>query len=42
MINKHKVNCEWKMQLSMRIIFVSLTDANETQEMHTKVRTWKL
>ena len=42
MIDKHKVNGEWKIQLSMRIIFVSLTDANGTQEMHTKVRTWKL
>ena len=27
---------EWKIQLSMRIIFVSFTDANETREMHTK------
>ena len=27
---------EWKIQLSMWIIFVSFTDANETPEMHTK------
>ena len=27
---------EWKIQLSMRIIFVSFTDANETREMYTK------
>ena len=27
---------EWKIQLSMQIIFVSFTDANETCEMHTK------
>ena len=29
MIDKHKVKGEWKIQLSMRIIFVSFTDANE-------------
>ena len=36
MIDKHKTKGEWKIQLSMRIIFVSFIDANETQEMHTK------
>ena len=36
MIDKHKARGEWKLQLSMLIIFVSLTDANETREMHTK------
>ena len=36
MIDSHKARNEWKIQLTMRIIFVSFTDANETREMHTK------
>ena len=36
MIGNHKARGEWKIQLSMRIIFLSFTDANETREMHTK------
>ena len=36
MIDSHKTRNEWKIQLSMRIVFVSFTDANETREMHTK------
>ena len=36
MIDDHKSKDEWKIQLSMRIIFVSFTDASETLEMHTK------
>ena len=36
MIDNHKARGEWKMQLTMQIIFVSFTDANETREMHTK------
>ena len=36
MIDNHKSKGEWKIQLTMRIIFVSFTDANETREMHTK------
>ena len=36
MIDNHKARGEWKIQLTMRIVFVSLTDANETQEMETK------
>ena len=36
MIDSHKAKNEWKIQPSMRIIFVSFTDANETREMHTK------
>ena len=36
MIDNHKSKGEWKIQLSMRIIFVSFTDADETREMHTK------
>ena len=36
MINNHKSKGEGRIQLSMRIIFVSFTDANETREMHTK------
>ena len=35
MIDNHKARGEWKIQLTMRIIFVSFTDANETREMHT-------
>ena len=36
MIDNHKARVEWKIQLTIRIIFVSFTDANETCEMHTK------
>ena len=36
MIDNHKARGEWKIQLTMRIIFFSFTDANETREMHTK------
>ena len=36
MIDNHKARNEWKIQLTMRIIFVSFTDANETCEMHTE------
>ena len=36
MIDNHKARGEWKIQLSMQVIFVSFTDANETREMHTK------
>ena len=34
LIDDHKG--EWKIQLSMRMIFVSFTDANETRDMYTK------
>ena len=36
MIDDYKSKGEWKIQLSMQIISVSFTDANETREMHTK------
>ena len=36
MTDNHKSKGEWKKKLSMRIIFVSFTDVNETLEMHTK------
>ena len=36
MIDNHKVRGGWKIQLTMRIIFISFTDANETRVMHTK------
>ena len=36
LIDDHKAKGEWKIQLSMRIIFVSFIDADETREMHTK------
>ena len=36
MINDYKSKGEWKIQLVMRVIFVSFIDKNETQVMHTK------
>ena len=36
LIDDHKAKGEWKIQLSMGMIFVSFTYANETREMHTK------
>ena len=36
MIDDYKSKREWKIQITMRIIFVSFTDKNETQVMHTK------
>ena len=36
MIDSHKARNEWKIQLSMQIISVSFTGANETREMHAK------
>ena len=35
-INNYKSKGEWKIQITMRIIFVSFIDNNETQAMHTK------
>ena len=34
LIDDHKSKGEWKIQLSMRVIFVSFTNANETREMY--------
>ena len=36
MIDDHKSKDEWKIQLSMRVIFVSFTDSNETLNMYVK------
>ena len=36
MIDGYKSKGEWKIQLVMRVIFVSFIDKNETQVMHTK------
>ena len=36
MIDNYKARGEWTIQLSMRIIFVSFIDANETHVMYTK------
>ena len=36
MIDYYKSKGEWKIQLKMRIIFISFIDKNETQVMHTK------
>ena len=36
MIDNYKAKGEWKIQLSMQIIFVSFIDVNETREIYTK------
>ena len=36
MIDHHKAHSEWKIQLVMKIIFVSSLDADEIRIMHTK------
>ena len=36
MIDDYKSKGEWNIQITMRIIFISFTDKNETQVMHTK------
>ena len=36
MIDDYKCKGEWKIQITMRIIFISFIDKNETQVMHTK------
>ena len=36
MIDDYKSIGEWKIQITMRIIFISFIDKNETQVMHTK------
>ena len=36
MMDNYQARGEWKIQLIMRIIFVSFIDANETRVMHTK------
>ena len=38
MINDHKTKREWKIQLTMRINFISLKVCKETCNMHTKSR----
>ena len=36
MIDNRKARGKWKIQLTVQIIFVSFTDANETRVMHAK------
>ena len=36
MIDYYKSKEEWKIQITMRIIFISFIDKNENQVMHTK------
>ena len=36
MINNKKAHGKWKIQLVMRIIFVSSSNTSELREMHTK------
>ena len=43
MINGHKNQTEWKIQLTVAINFISFKpDSDETRIMHTKVTTQKL
>ena len=35
MINDHKTQSEWKIQLTMQINFISSKDSEETRTMHT-------
>ena len=39
MIDDYNSKGEWKIQIVMRMIFVSFVDRNETQVMHTKMHT---
>ena len=41
-INDHKTQGEWKIQLTMTINFISSKDSNETCTMHTKSDNIKL
>ena len=36
MINDHKTQSEWKIQLTMQINFISSKDSDETRNMHIK------
>ena len=36
MIDHYKSKSEWKIQITMTIIFISFIDKNKTQVMHTK------
>ena len=36
MIDDYKSKGKWKIQIKMRIIFISFIDKNETQVVHTK------
>ena len=36
MINDHKTQNEWRIQLTMQINFISSKDSEETRTMHTK------
>ena len=36
MIDDYESKGEWKIQITIRIIFISFIDKNETQLMHTK------
>ena len=36
MIDDYKSEGEWKIQITMKIIFISFIDRNKTQVMHTK------
>ena len=38
MINHHKTRRKWKIQLTMRINFISLKDSKEIRNTHTKSR----
>ena len=36
LIDNHKTHCEWKIQLTMKINFISSKDSYKTHTMHTK------
>ena len=38
LINDHKTQSEWKIQLTMQISFISSKDSEETRTMHTEKR----
>ena len=42
MIDDYKSKDEWKIQITMRMIFISFIDKNETQVMHTKCDNIKI
>ena len=42
MIDDYKFKGEWKIQITMRIIFIFFTDKNGTQVMHTKSDNFKI
>ena len=40
MIDNHKTQVKWEIQLTMAINFISFKDSDETHSMHTKLITY--